>query len=150
MPDCTYSHFTKNHRYTELHPHPHPSSLEQFLRALWGAVSWATVLMVPPKKLDSKLSHCAFIFKLTFFARNCCDSLSIPTLPKGWSLGVLLPSTQPSGENDGPALVYRQKDWCLRKLNLRKAKPAKAGLQSSMHPCSVSAITSYSFRPHGS
>ena len=40
----------------------HPTSLGQFLRALWGAVSLAVVLILPQIKLYSQLSHCAFLF----------------------------------------------------------------------------------------
>ena len=35
-------------------------SLGKLLRALWNAVSWATVLNLPRIKLNSQLSHCAF------------------------------------------------------------------------------------------
>ena len=42
------------------------ASLEQFLRAIWGAVSWAIVLILPQIKLNLKLSHYAlFFFKST-------------------------------------------------------------------------------------
>ena len=50
----------------ELHLHQNllywlsPStSLEQFLRAIWGAVFWAVVLILPQIKLNSQLSSCA-------------------------------------------------------------------------------------------
>ena len=36
------------------------ASLEQLLRALWGTVFQAAVLMLPPIKLNSQLSRCAF------------------------------------------------------------------------------------------
>ena len=36
------------------------SSLEQFLRAIWGAVSWAIVLTLPQIRLNSQLSQCVF------------------------------------------------------------------------------------------
>ena len=42
-----------------------PASLEQLLRALWNAVSWAIVLILPQIKLDSQFSHCAFFFQST-------------------------------------------------------------------------------------
>ena len=38
-----------------------PNFFEQFLRAVWGAVSWVIVLILPQIKLDSQLSNCAFI-----------------------------------------------------------------------------------------
>ena len=37
-----------------------PTSLEQFLRATWDAVSGATALILPQIKLNSQLSCCAF------------------------------------------------------------------------------------------
>ena len=40
------------------------ASLEQFLRAIWGAVSQAVVLILPQIKLNSQLSHYAFAFKV--------------------------------------------------------------------------------------
>ena len=48
----------QNQIYTDLHP----TSLGQFLRAIWGAVSLAAVLILPQIKLYSQLSHCAFFF----------------------------------------------------------------------------------------
>ena len=36
------------------------ASLEQFLRAIWGTVSQTAALILPPIKLNSQLSHCAF------------------------------------------------------------------------------------------
>ena len=38
------------------------SSLEQFLRAIWGAASRAIVLILPQIELNSQLSHYAFVF----------------------------------------------------------------------------------------
>ena len=37
-----------------------PISLEQFLRAIRGAVSWAAALILPQVKLNLQLSRCAF------------------------------------------------------------------------------------------
>ena len=37
-----------------------PTSLEQFLRAIWNAVSWTVVLILFQMKLNSQLSHCVF------------------------------------------------------------------------------------------
>ena len=54
--DCMYSPFTKiTHILTFS-----PASLEQFLRAISDAVSWAAVLILPPVKLNLQLSHCVF------------------------------------------------------------------------------------------
>ena len=39
-----------------------PVSLQQFLRAIWNTVSQAIVLILPPIKLNSQLSLCAFFF----------------------------------------------------------------------------------------
>ena len=38
------------------------SSLEQFLRAIWGAVSWAIVLTLPQIRLNSTLTVCIFFW----------------------------------------------------------------------------------------
>ena len=40
----------------------HPTSLERFLRASWGAVSQTAVLTVPQIKLNLQLSRCAFFY----------------------------------------------------------------------------------------
>jgi len=45
---------------------PNPISLEQFLRAMWGAVSQAAVLILPQIKLNPQLSHCAFFFSVEY------------------------------------------------------------------------------------
>ena len=50
--DCRYSPFTK---ITYIRSFP-PASLEQFLRAVWGAVSWAAVLIWPQIKFNPQLS----------------------------------------------------------------------------------------------
>ena len=52
-------HFHQNHIYTD---HP-PSSLEQFLRDIWGAIFWAIVLILLQVKLNSQLSFYAFFLK---------------------------------------------------------------------------------------
>ena len=39
-----------------------PASLEQFLTAIWDAVSQAIVLILPQIKVNSQVSHCAFFF----------------------------------------------------------------------------------------
>ena len=54
--DCMYFPFTRI-PYILAFP---LASLEQFLRALWYAVSWAIVLILPHIKFDSQLSSCAF------------------------------------------------------------------------------------------
>ena len=56
MLDCMHSPFTK---ITYILTFP-PASLEQFLRAIWDAVSQAAVLILPQIKLNSQLSRCAF------------------------------------------------------------------------------------------
>ena len=54
--DCLYSPFTKITYILTFSL----TSLEQFLRAIWGAVSWAAVLILPQMKLNLQLSCCAF------------------------------------------------------------------------------------------
>ena len=44
---------------------PPPTSLKQFLRAVWGAVSQAAVLILLQIKLNSQFLHCAFFFFLS-------------------------------------------------------------------------------------
>ena len=59
---CAWLHglrLHQNHIYTD---HP-PSSLEQFLRGIWGAVFWAMVLILLQVKLNSQLSFYAFFKK---------------------------------------------------------------------------------------
>ena len=58
--DCMYSPFSKT-TYTLTF---HPTSLEQFLRAICNTVSQAIFLILPQIKFYSWLS-CAFFFKLT-------------------------------------------------------------------------------------
>ena len=53
--ECMYSPFTK---ITCILTFP-PASLEQFLRAIWEAVSQAIVLILPQIKLNSQLSRFA-------------------------------------------------------------------------------------------
>ena len=43
-------------------PSPTPSLEQSPLWALWGAVSQAAVIIVPPIKLNLQLSHCASLF----------------------------------------------------------------------------------------
>ena len=62
MFDCMYFPFTQI-RY--ILTSPIPTSLEQFLRAIWGAVSLAAVLILPQIKLNLQLSCWAFFFKST-------------------------------------------------------------------------------------
>ena len=50
----------QNHICTDLPPPP--TSSEQFLRALRGAVSWAIAFILPLIKLNSQLSHRILIF----------------------------------------------------------------------------------------
>ena len=49
---------------SDIYWHFPPVSWEQFLRALWGAVSWAAVLILPQIKINLQLILCIF-FKLT-------------------------------------------------------------------------------------
>ena len=51
---------SKSHMYLTFHP----NFLEQFLRAIWGAVSWVMVLILPQIKLDCQLSNYAFVKKV--------------------------------------------------------------------------------------
>ena len=52
MPDCMYP-FLQNHIYADLPP----SSLEQFLRAIWEAVFQAIALSKSPNKTEILSSH---------------------------------------------------------------------------------------------
>ena len=54
-----------------------PASLELFLKAIWGAVSWAAVLIWPQFK-HSQLLHCDFFFKLN--RAYCCCSVTTSCL----------------------------------------------------------------------
>ena len=55
--DCRSSPFTKiTYILTFL-----LASLEQFLRALWGAVSWAAVFTLPQTKFNLQISCCAIV-----------------------------------------------------------------------------------------
>ena len=58
---CTWLHVLplhKNNIYTDISP----ASLEHFLRAIWGAVSKDTVLILLQIKFNSQVSLCAFFF----------------------------------------------------------------------------------------
>ena len=55
---CTYSSFTQ---ITYILTFP-PTSLEQFLRDIWNAVSWSIVLIFPQIKPNSQLWPCTFLF----------------------------------------------------------------------------------------
>ena len=56
--DCIYSPFTK---ITYILSVP-TTSLERFLRAIWGAVSWTAILILPQTNLNSQPSHCTYFF----------------------------------------------------------------------------------------
>ena len=56
---CAWLHVLPLHKITYILTFP-PTSLEQFLRAIWNAVSQAIVLILPQIKLNSQLSCCAF------------------------------------------------------------------------------------------
>ena len=57
-----YSPFTKNHIYILIFP---LTFLEQFLRAICNAVSWAIVFVLPEIKLNSQLSMLCIFFKVS-------------------------------------------------------------------------------------
>ena len=57
VPDCMYSPFSTI-TYTLTFP---PTSLEQFLRAIGGAVSQAVVFILPKMKFNSQLTLCIFL-----------------------------------------------------------------------------------------
>ena len=62
--DCMYSPFTKITYILSYTHTPHQISLEQFLRAICGAVFWAAVLTLP-QILNLQLSHYAlFLFSV--------------------------------------------------------------------------------------
>lgn len=70
----------QNHIYTDL-----PStSLEQFLRAIWGVVSQATVLIFSRTKLDPQLSHCTIFFKSTISRKPTFFSIVYGVSIKFW------------------------------------------------------------------
>ena len=87
--DCVYSPFTT---ISYILTSPPPTSLVQFLRAIWNAASRAIVLILPPIKLDSQLSYCAFFSedsckrnKFVLYVSHCvlgsfCHSCLIFTL----------------------------------------------------------------------
>ena len=54
----------KSHMYW-----PPPTSLRQFLRAIWEPVSWAIVFIRPQINRNSRLSRCTF-FRLTIHMNN--------------------------------------------------------------------------------
>ena len=62
------SHEPADDPHPSSHPHHHnhiltslpPTSLEQFLRAIWGAVSLTIVIILPQIKFNPQFSHCAF------------------------------------------------------------------------------------------
>ena len=83
--DCMYSPFTK---ISPILSFP-AASLEQFLKAIQGAVSQAPVLILPQRKLNRQSSYCGFFFKYAYIgfpggsevkasARNAGDPDSIP------------------------------------------------------------------------
>ena len=79
--------FHQNHIYTD----PLPTSLEQSLRAIWNAVSWAVVLILPQIKLNSQLFMvCFFFFQSTFFFFQSCNQMLYPwAIPAGCSQHIL-------------------------------------------------------------
>ena len=111
------------------------TSLEHFLRTVWNAISWATVLTLPHIKLGSQLSHCIFflIDKSSLFDGLLLSvgEISVPlrsqgqgqwstplratSLPEGAGLGAVLlsfPAMSPRLES----LPYQREevtDWAL-------------------------------------
>ena len=49
------------------------TSLEQSLRAIWGAVSWAAVIILPQIKLNLQLTLCNFLFDTVFLCFHMCS-----------------------------------------------------------------------------
>ena len=47
-----------------------PTSVEQFLRAIWSAVSQAAILIFTQIKLNSQLSHCAFFSSHQYYSKS--------------------------------------------------------------------------------
>ena len=80
-------------KITSILPFP-TTSLEQSLRAIWSAVSWAAVLILPQIQLNLQLSHCAFFFfKLKSFWPEAafiqilhwdCSMGEAPIREEGW------------------------------------------------------------------
>ena len=74
--------------YTDL---PTPASLEQSLRAIWGAVSQVVVLILPQIKLNLQLSHYAFSMSTYGSESVLWSSLSVSLLqPAGQCLDLEL------------------------------------------------------------
>ena len=69
-------------------------SWEQFHGAIWEAVSQALVLILPPIKLYSQLSHCAFSFS------QHQKTLSSLHLQKFYWVGCVLKGLSPKNSND--------------------------------------------------
>ena len=84
--DCIYSPFTKI-TYILCVP---PISLEQFLRPIWAAVSWAVVLILLQIKLNSQLSCCALFFKSTQASKQIFTWHSVNQLYFNWKKSIKL------------------------------------------------------------
>ena len=72
------------------------AALEQSLRAVWDAGSWAAVLILPQIKLNSQLSSCTSFFKLTVMATDKGTLSGLPSFdwtPRG--TGALVPAVAP-------------------------------------------------------
>ena len=77
----------QNHIYTDRFL----DSLEQSLRAIWGAVSWAAGLILSQIKLNSQLSSCAFFKVNRHDARDYCShtATTMEGRPSGWQSSPL-------------------------------------------------------------
>ena len=80
---CAWLHVLPLHQY-HIYTDISPASLEQFLRAIWGAVSQAVVLILLQIKFNSQVSLCAFFF---FFFKPALyllsETSSMPLDPLG-------------------------------------------------------------------
>ena len=70
---CAWLHVLPLHKKSHLYwpPSTRPpttTSLKQFFRVIWGAVSQAAILILPQIKFNLQLSHCAMFF---FLNVNC-------------------------------------------------------------------------------
>ena len=105
------------------------TTLEQFLRALWNAVSWAIVLILPQIKLNLQLSHCAFYKRKyhTSFYTSPTAHWSLEVLD-GWDLFYLytLTAIVPTpvflpGESQGWGSLVSCRLWGRTELDTTEA-----------------------------
>ena len=90
------------------------TSLEQFLRPTFNAVSWATVIL-PQIKLNSQFSHCAFVFlcrHLLFLVTLGSKLMPLNSLIHS-NFGPSLLTTKPCHSNSQkPLSEYRNRAPC--------------------------------------